>query len=59
MNCLTVRWCYLLAQRAVAKVPPKRPRLCSECGGELYLVEITDHLGRALYSHPPPYLDTG
>ena len=45
-------WHYVLAQRAVTEVPPKRPMRCRECGGELHLVEITDHLGRVLYRHP-------
>jgi hypothetical protein len=51
-------WNYVLAKRAAADVPPKHPLVCSECGGELYLVAITDHVGRVLYSCPPPYLDS-
>ena len=51
-------WNYVLAQRAVPEVPPKRPMRCSECGGELHLVEITDHLGRVVYSRPLPYRDS-
>ena len=30
-----------------------------ECGGDLHLVMITDHVGRVLYEHPLPYLDSG
>ena len=43
-------WCYIMA---------KRPMCCTECGGELHLVMITDHVGRVLYEHPLPYLDSG
>ena len=52
-------WCYLLAKQSVPEVPPKRPMVCDECGGELHLVMITDHVGRVLYEHPLPYLDSG
>jgi len=52
-------WCYVLAKRDAPSLPPKRPLQCSECGGNLRLVEITDHVGRVLYSHPLPYLDSG
>jgi hypothetical protein len=52
-------WCYVLAQRSVPEAPTKRPMRCRECGGDLHLVEITDHFGRVLYSHPLPYLDSG
>jgi hypothetical protein len=31
----------------------------TECGGELHLAMITDHIGRILYEHPLPYLDSG
>ena len=49
----------VLAKRSVAELPAKNPMVCTECGGELHLVEITDHRGRVLYSHPLPYLDSG
>ena len=52
-------WCYVLAKYSVPEPPPKRPMRCTECGGTLHLVEITDHVGRVLYSHPLPYLDSG
>ena len=52
-------WCCVLAKRGVARPPTKRSLVCTECGGELHLVEITDHNGRVLYSHPLPYLDSG
>ncbi|MEO2015979.1 MAG: transposase, partial [Fuerstiella sp.] len=52
-------WCYVLAKSSVPEPPPKRPMRCTECGGTLHLVEITDHVGRVLYSHPLPYLDSG
>ena len=45
-------WCYIMAKRPVAEVAPKRPMCCTECGGELHLVMITDHVGRVLYAHP-------
>jgi hypothetical protein len=51
-------WNYLLAKRVVPEPPPKRPMQCQECGGDLHLVEITDHIGRVVYSHPLPYLDS-
>ena len=51
-------WCYVLARRHAPSLPPKRPLQCSECGGNLYLVEITDASGRTVYSRPPPYLDS-
>ena len=57
--CFYLGWCYMLAKRPVAEVPPKRPMCCTECGGELHLVMITDHVGRVLYEHPLPYLDSG
>lgn len=52
-------WCCVLAKRSAPVLPPKQPMRCTECGGELHLVEITDHRGRVLYSHPLPYLDSG
>ncbi len=52
-------WCYVLARTAVPEVPPKRQMRCRECGGDLHLVMITDHVGRVLYEHPLPYLDSG
>ena len=52
-------WCYVLAKSSVPEPLPKRPMRCTECGGTLHLVEITDHVGRVLYSHPLPYLDSG
>jgi hypothetical protein len=52
-------WCYVLARRSIREPLPKRPLLCSECGGNLHLVEITDGTGRVLYSHLLPYLDSG
>lgn len=45
-------WCYVLAQRSVPEVAVKRPMICSECGGELRLVAITDHCGRVVYRVP-------
>ena len=51
-------WCCVLARRSTAERPSQQPLLCSECGGQLHLVEITDHIGRVLYSHPLPYLDS-
>lgn len=51
--------CCVPAKRRVPQAPPKRPMLCTECGGELHLVEITDQRGRVLYSHALPYLDSG
>lgn len=51
-------WCYVLARRDTPGLPPKRPLQCSECGGTLYLVQITDASGRTVYYVPPPYLDS-
>ena len=50
--CFYLGWCYMLAKQPVAEEPPKRPMCCTECGGELHLVMITDHVGRVLYAHP-------
>lgn len=50
---------YVLTKRPLADTPPKRPLVCSECGGELHLVMITDHVGRVLREHPLPYFDSG
>lgn len=59
LACFYLGMCYILAKRAVAEEPPKRPMVCRECGGDLHLVMITDHVGRVLYEHPLPYLDSG
>jgi hypothetical protein len=52
-------WCYILAKRAVAEVPPNCPMRCTKCGRELHLAMMTDHISRILYEHPLPYLDSG
>lgn len=52
-------WNYLLQKRSLPEQPPKRPMICTDCGGELHLVAITDGVGRVLYGHPLPYLDSG
>jgi len=49
-------WNYVLAKRVVPEVRPKRSLLCDECGGQLRLVEITDHLRRVVYR--VPFLDS-
>nr|WP_160148291.1 hypothetical protein [Rubripirellula obstinata] len=51
-------WAFTLM--LASPVPPRRKKsLCKECGGELRAVLVTDSLGHALYSRPPPYRDTG
>ena len=50
---------YVLARREVPPEPPPQPTVCSECGGPLSLVLITDHIGRVVYrvparAPPPP-----
>jgi len=51
-------WCYVLVKRLVPQRPGKRALLCPDCGGNLRLVQITDHIGRVVYSAPPPLLDS-
>ena len=52
-------WNYFLQKRSVPEPPPKRPMMCSDCGGELHLVAITDAGGCVLCYHPLPYFDSG
>ena len=52
-------WCYVLAKRAEPEPIKKPPLRCSECGGPMQLVAITDGDGWFLYHHPLPYLDSG
>ena len=52
-------WCYLLAKREAVEPQLKPPVICTECGGQMRLVAITDGDGRLLYNHPLPYLDSG
>ena len=52
-------WCYLLTKRAAVEPIRKPPLYCSECGGRMHLVAITDAGGALLYNHPLPYLDSG
>lgn len=55
---LYLGWTFWLGCLRPKKTPPAKPR-CSECGGELEVLLITDHHGRALYQHSVPYRDTG
>jgi len=50
-------WNLVLAKRDVPPEAPSRPMACTDCGGPLRLVAITDHLGRVIY-RVPPYLDS-
>nr|WP_160148321.1 transposase [Rubripirellula obstinata] len=55
---IALGWAFTLM--LASPVPPRRKKsLCKECGGELRAVLVTDSLGHALYSRPPPYRDTG
>ena len=47
-------WCYVLAKTQQKEMPPTRRPVCPDCGGELHLVAITDHLGRAVYRAAAP-----
>ncbi len=56
-------WCCVLQRKTVPEEPVKRPMRCSECGGNLQLVAITDQHGRVVYNRPLPdhsvsYLDS-
>ena len=55
---LYLGWVFWLGCRRAAPAPPAKPR-CGQCGGELQVRLITDHVGRVLYQHCVPYLDTG
>ena len=57
-------WCYMLQKRERPRPPERPPLQCSDCGGTLHLVEITDQYGRVLFraslpDHRLPYLDSG
>ena len=54
---LYLGWLFWLGGRHVTS-PPSKPR-CSECGGELQVMLVSDHNGRVLYGHSLPYLDSG
>ncbi|KAA1262612.1 putative transposase [Rubripirellula obstinata] len=55
---IALGWAFTL-MLARPTVPPRQRARCKECGGELQTVLVADSLGHALYSRPPPYLDTG
>ena len=56
---LFLGWTYWLASRSSQpKSKPEHPR-CSECGGGLRAVMVTDYCGRVLYQHALAYLDSG
>jgi hypothetical protein len=51
-------WRCVLAKRRLPQPTSQQPLVYLECGGELRLVAITDHIGRVVYQAPPPYLDS-
>ena len=45
-------WCYVLVKRSKPELISTWPMICGECGDQLRLVAITDHLGRVVYRVP-------
>ena len=57
---LYLGWIFYLATRC--RVEPELPSptfRCDHCGGNLRANLVIDHVGRVLYEHAPPYLDSG
>lgn len=56
---LYLGWIYWLTSRCIDDLPRPTPIRCRHCGGAMRATLVIDHLGRVLYEHSLPFLDSG